>query len=166
MRWLGLVLVALALFIAGLFAAEHRRYQSKIRHGLFLLLEKMHFSIEHFTTEQEALFASLQIPSLSPCSFLEDVKKEVAHDPVLALERAVKGFDFKGILNGQEQERFRLFASRFGLLSKKRQLLELEEMQLVLRDTVARDERTLAADLKLYRLLGAVAGLGFLIFLM
>ena len=165
MRTVGLLLIAAALMLAGLFAAEQRRRKSRQRHGFLSLFEKIRFQIEHFSKEQAALFESLSVPALEQ-DFLPLVRREVEADPVLALQRALAAFPLRRLFTPEEREGLMQCGAHFGLLSKKRQLSELDDALSLLRDCVANDEKSLPTDRKLYRLLGVTAGLGFLIFMM
>ncbi|MBQ4037470.1 MAG: stage III sporulation protein AB [Clostridia bacterium] len=162
MKGVGMALVTTALILAGFFAAELRRRQSKIRHGFLSLLEEMYFQIEHFSTEQERLFAQLSIKELER-NFLPLLREELAKDPVLAWKRALDRFDKKGLFSPREEEGLLSLGEHFGLLSKKRQLEELDVAIDLMKGCVAKDEKSLQTDLRLYRMLGFTAGLGFLI---
>lgn len=157
-----MTLISAVFILAGFFAAEFRRRQSRLRHGFLHLLEEMRFQIEHFSLEQAQLFERLSVKA-SERQFLTLLREELKKDPVLAWKRAFARFDKRGLFSPREEEGLLSFGEHFGLLSKKRQLEEIDVAVSLMKECVARDEKSLQTDLRLYRMLGITAGLGFLI---
>ncbi len=165
MKGIALCLFAFIPLLFALWKSEEIKEKRKMREGILQFLEEFYFQIKHFNRDQREILSSFENKALEKSGFLENLWRELEKDPLYAIKRGFEKnlplFSF----SKKSEDALETFSSNFGIQSKNRQLLELEQTIEILSETLKTEKTETENKIKMIQATGISAGLSILILL-